>query len=276
MSTSNRLTINRVTPAYWTVTLNNPPLNLFDPEMFAELNVLMDQLDADPEVKVIVLDSADPDYFVAHFDIVRGSEVPDQPGAARFDEWPKFVTRLAQSRVISIAKLRGRARGHGSELLPACDMRFASREKAVLAQFEVGGGAVPGGGATEWLPALVGRSRALEIIIGANDFDADTAERYGWVNRSIPDAQLDGFVDDLARRIASYQTRTIELAKKTINARGGVPAEADRWASNQSFQVAAGWPETQAATRKLFENGFQQPGEFELKLGERIGHIYRS
>jgi len=268
--------MNRVTPAYWMVTLNNPPLNLFDPEMFAELNVLMDQLDADPEVKVIVLDSADPDYFVAHFDIVRGGEVPDQPGAARFDEWPKFVTRLAQSRVISIAKLRGRARGHGSELLLACDMRFASREKAVLAQFEVGGGVVPGGGASEWLPALVGRSRALEIIIGANDFDADTAERYGWVNRSIPDAQLDGFVDDLARRIASYQTPTIELAKKTINARAGVPAEADRWASNQSFQVAVGWPETQAAIPKLFENGFQQPGEFELKLGERIGHIYRS
>lgn len=155
-------------------------------------------------------------------------------------------------------------------------MRFASREKAVLAQFEVGRGVVPGGGASEWLPALVGRSRALEIIIGANDFDADTAERYGWVNRSIPDAQLDGFVDDLARRIASYQTRTIELAKKTINARAGVPAEADRWASNQSFQVAVGWPETQAAIPKLFENGFQQPGEFELKLGERIGHIYRS
>jgi enoyl-CoA hydratase/carnithine racemase len=102
-----------------------PPLNLFDPKMFAELNVLMDQLEADPQVKVIVLDSADPDYFVAYFDIVRGGEVPGQLGAARFDEWPKFVIRLAQSRVISIAKLRGRARGHGSELLLACDMRFA-------------------------------------------------------------------------------------------------------------------------------------------------------
>jgi enoyl-CoA hydratase/carnithine racemase len=122
-------------------------------------------------------------------------------------------------------------------------------------------------GASEWLPAVVGRSRALEITIGANDFDADTAERYGLVNRSIPNAQLDGFVDGLARRIASYQTRTIELAKKTINARLGVPAEADRWASNQSFQVAIGRPETQTARLKPFENGFQQPGESELRMG---------
>jgi enoyl-CoA hydratase/carnithine racemase len=121
----------------------------------------------------------------------------------------------------------------------------------------------------------VGRSRALEIIIGANDFDADTAERYGSVNRSIPDAQLDGFVDDLARRIASYQTRTMSWPRSS-SMRAGVPAEADRWASNQSFQVAVGWSETQTAMPKLFENGFQQPGEFELKLGERIGHIYRS
>jgi enoyl-CoA hydratase/carnithine racemase len=114
---------------------------------------------------------------------------------------------LAQSRVVSVAKLRGRARGHGSELALACDIRFASKEKAVLAQTEVGGAVVPGGGATEWLCPLAGRSRALEIICGANDFDADTAEKYGWVNRSIPDADLDAFVDDFARRVASFEKR---------------------------------------------------------------------
>ena len=184
--------------------------------MFAEFNVLMDTIDLDTGLKVVVFESANPNYFIAHYDLERG-EVPDQPGAAEFSAWPKFVARLAQSRVISVAKLRGRARGQGSEVALACDMRFASKEKAVLSQLEVGGGVVPGGGATEWLCALVGRSRALEIICDSNDLDADTAEKYGWVNRSIPDAELDAFVDDFARRIASFERRPLELAKKLIN-----------------------------------------------------------
>ena len=126
-----RLKIEKTTPGYWKVTLNNPPINLYDPEMFAELRVLMDRIEEDKDIKVVVFDSADPDYFISHYDIVRGEVVPDLPGAAPFSEWPAFVTRLAQSRVISIAKVRGRARGHGSELALACDMRFASREKAI-------------------------------------------------------------------------------------------------------------------------------------------------
>jgi enoyl-CoA hydratase/carnithine racemase len=201
MTTHNRLTISKVTPAYWLVTIENPPINLYDPEMFAELNVLMDTMDVDRDLKVVVFESANPDYFVAHYDLERGELIPDQPGAAEFSEWPKFVTRLAQSRVVSVAKIRGRARGHGSELALACDIRFASKEKAVLAQVEVGVAVVPGGGATEWLSALTGRSRALEIICGSDDFDAATAEKYGWVNRAIPDADLDQFVDNFARRV---------------------------------------------------------------------------
>lgn len=140
MTIIDRLTISKVVPAYWRVTIKNPPINLYDPEMFAELNVLMNTIDGDKEVKVVVFDSANPDYFIAHYDLERGEVIPDQPGAAEFSAWPKFVTRLAQSRVISVAKLRGRARGHGSELALACDMRFASKEKAVLAQVEVGVG----------------------------------------------------------------------------------------------------------------------------------------
>lgn len=175
--------------------------------MFAELRVLMDRIESDDQLKVIVIDSANPDYFVAHYDMVRGNEIPDTPGAAEFGAWPSFVSRLAQSRVVSIALIRGRARGHGSELSLACDMRFASRGKAVFAQIEVGVSVVPGGGGTEWLSALVGRSRTLEIILGADDFDADTAERYGWINRSLPDADLDAFVDTLARCIASFEKR---------------------------------------------------------------------
>jgi enoyl-CoA hydratase/carnithine racemase len=132
MLTKNRLTISKVTPAYWRVIIENPPINLYDPEMFAELNILLDTIDADAELKVVVFESANPDYFVAHYDLERGAVIPDQPGAAEFSAWPKFVTRLAQSRVVSVAKLRGRARAHGSELALACDIRFASKEKAIL------------------------------------------------------------------------------------------------------------------------------------------------
>lgn len=273
--THNRLTISEVNPAYWRVTIGNPPINLYDPEMFAELRVLMDRIEASDELKVVVFDSSNPDYFVAHYDLERGEIIPDVPGAAPFGEWPNFVTRLAQSRVVSIAKLRGRARGHGSELALACDMRFASREKAFLAQVEVSVGVVPGGGATEWLSALTGRSRALEIITGSNDFDADTAEKYGWVNRSMPDAELDDFVEDLAQRIASFDKRALELGKKLVNARAGVPSEADRWSSNQAFIGTTTWPDTQRLIADLTTHGLQKEGDFELRLGHHVGHINR-
>ncbi|MFK4525243.1 enoyl-CoA hydratase/carnithine racemase [Bradyrhizobium japonicum] len=275
MAIINRLTISKVTPAYWRIIIDNPPINLYDPEMFAELNVLMDVIDADKELKVAVFESANPDYFVAHYDLERGEVIPDQPGAAEFSAWPKFVTRLSQSRVISVAKLRGRARGHGSELALACDIRFASKEKTVLAQVEVGVAVVPGGGATEWLCALVGRSRALEIICGADDFDADLAEKYGWVNRSIPDAEIDEFVDDFARRIASFEPRALELAKKLVNARASVPSEADRWGSNQFFIGTTAWPETKALLQRLMEEGLQKEGDLELRLGHHVGHMSR-
>jgi enoyl-CoA hydratase/carnithine racemase len=218
------------------VVIDNPPINLYDPEMFAELNVLMDTIDLDTEPKVVVFESSNPDYFVAHYDLERGEMIPDQPGAAEFSAWPKFVTRLAQSRIVSVAKLRGR-------------------------MVEVGAAVVPGGGATEWLCALAGRSRALEIICGANDFDADTAKKHGWVNRSIPDAELDAFVDDFARRVASFEKRALELAKKLVNARACVPSEAERWGSNQSF------------IGKLMEKGLQVEGDFERRLGHHVGQL---
>lgn len=272
MSTPNkRLIVNKILPAYWRVTIDNPPINLYDPEMFAELRVLMDDIEGDDKLKVVVFDSANPDYFIAHYDLERGEIIPDMPGAAKFTEWPSFVSRLAQSRVVSIASVRGRARGHGSEFALACDMRFASKEKAVFAQVEVGVAVVPGGGATEWLVALAGRSRALEIIMGSDDFDADTAEKYGWVNRALPDAELDAFVDNYARRVASFEPRALELAKKLVNGRAGIPSEADRWASNHAFIGTTGWPETQQRITALMAQGLQKPGDFELRLGTHVG-----
>src|SRR5256884_6122363 len=152
--------------------------------------------------------------------------------------------RLSKSPVVSIAKIRGRGRGVGSEFVLACDMRFASRENSVLAQVEVGAGVHPGGGGTERLPLLVGRGRALEIVLGANDFDGDTAERYGYVNRALPDTDLDGFVDVLARRFASFDRRAIAAAKNLIN-QVPLPSSDQLLEALNSFHTALGWTEAQ-------------------------------
>jgi enoyl-CoA hydratase/carnithine racemase len=266
-----RLHIKAVTPAYWRVTIDNPPINLYDPEMFAELRVCMDRMEADGELKVVVFESANPDYFVAHYDMLRGEVMPELPGAEAFSEWPAFVTRLAQSPVVSIAKIRGRARGHGSELALACDMRFASRERAVFAQIELGVAVVPGGGAVDWLSALAGRSRALEIVLAADDFDADTAERYGWINRAMPDVELDAFVERLARRIAGFEKRPLAQAKALINARAPLPTEAARRASNLAFIESTRWPEPRQRVGLLMAQGLQKDSELERRLGFLIG-----
>jgi enoyl-CoA hydratase/carnithine racemase len=272
MTTNSRLTVIRETPAYWRVLISNPPINLWDPAMFADLNVLMDDIESDADLKIVVFESEDEDFFVNHHDLAN-RDVPDRPGAKPFSHWPTFVTRLAQSSVLSVAKVRGRARAQGFEFALACDIRFASRERAVFALVEVAGASVPGGGGVEWLAALAGRSRALEVVLGADDFDADTAERYGWVNRSIPDSELDAFVDAFARRIGRFEKRALELGKKMVNARAGVPSEGDLWTSNHVLAAVNEWPEGAAALTKLNAAGFGQVGEFELNLGERIGNL---
>jgi enoyl-CoA hydratase/carnithine racemase len=159
-------------------------------------------------VKVVVFQAADPDFFIAHFDTSKAAEVPRTPGPTGSMPWIDFVLRLSSAPVVSIAKVRGRARGVGNEFVLACDMRFASRQKAIFGNPEVGVGVPPGGGALEWLPRIVGRSRALEICLSGDDFDADIAERYGLVNRTLDDGELDAFVDNIASRLASIGRRS--------------------------------------------------------------------
>jgi enoyl-CoA hydratase/carnithine racemase len=242
--------------------------------MFAELNVLMDDIERDDALKIVVFESGDENFFMNHHDVENRLTVPDQPGAMPFfGNWPKFVTRLAQSSVISIAKVRGRARAQGFEFALACDMRFASRERAKFALIEVGGSSIPGGGGVEWLSALVGRSRTLEIVCSADDYDADTGERYGFVNRSIPDADLDDFVDDLAERMSRFEKRALETGKKMVNARAGVPSEGDLWMSNHILQGVDLWPEAQSAFTKMLDAGLGQNPDFELNFAERLGDL---
>src|ERR1700683_5020885 len=187
------------------------------PQRSSNWEQLMTDLEADPSVKVVVFQSANPDFFIAHLDVAKAAERPEVLGL-----WREFVLRLSSTPVVSIAKIRGRTRGIGNEFVLACDMRFASRQSALFGNPEVGVGLVPGGGALEWLPRLVGRSRALEIVLSGDDFDADIAERYGWVNRTLDDYDLDPFVDNLVRRLASFDHETLAAAKDQIN-RFGTP-----------------------------------------------------
>jgi enoyl-CoA hydratase/carnithine racemase len=271
MTDSSPLVVSKQSDAYWRATFDNPPLNLIDPETVLALRELMDALEADPTVKVVVFDSADEDFFIAHFDIARGGDLPTEPGPTGLPVWSDLAARLTRAPFVTIAEIRGRARGLGSEFALACDLRFASREKAVFGQPEVGLGLVPGGGSVEVLSALAGRSRALEIILSGDDFDADTAERYGWINRALPDAELSPFVDRLARRIARFERPALVRAKAQINKRAGTPSDEDLLEARTVFSESGTWPGTQRRVREALAQGLQQRGDFELNQGARLG-----
>jgi enoyl-CoA hydratase/carnithine racemase len=271
-NTYKQFTVNRKTSAYWRITFHNPPINLLNPDTIFELLTLMDQIETDKDLKVIVFDSADPEYFIAHYDMARAGEKQQTPKEIELPAWIDFVARLYRTSVVTIAEIRGRARGVGSEFALACDMRFASKEKAIFGQPEVGIGVVPGGGANEALALLAGRARALEIVLGADDFDAATAERYGWINRAIPDAELDGFVENLARRISSFDKQTLNDAKKLLN-RTGVPEAEEILESRTVFITGAMSANTQKKVSTAFARGLGKPGDFELHLGQHIGNL---
>src|SRR6201994_810318 len=243
--------------AYWRVVFDYPPFNIVDATIFEGLQNLLGHMDASPSLRVVVFESANPDFYLGHFDLTgKIGNITTAVGPSGLPILMDTFVRLTRSAVVSIAKIRGCVRGASSEFVLACDMRFASRENTWLGQPEVGVGVNPGGGGTERLPLLVGRGRALEIVLGANDFDGDTAERYGYVNRALPDAELDGFVEALARRIASFDRRPIAAAKNLIN-QVSLPS-ADRLLDGlNSFLTALTWPETQHRIQALLRCGLQ-------------------
>src|SRR5437667_1128207 len=203
------------TQAYWRVRFENPPFNIVDATIFEGLQDLLARMDASPSLRVVVFESAIPDFCLAHCDLTgKTGNITTAVGPSGLPILMDTFVRLTKSPGVRIARIRGCVRGVSSEFVLACDMRFASRENTRLGQPEVGVGVHPGGGGAERLPHLVGRGRALEIILGANDFDGDTADRYGYVNRALPDAELDGFLDALARRIASFARRALAAAEQ--------------------------------------------------------------
>jgi enoyl-CoA hydratase/carnithine racemase len=261
------------TPAYWRVVFDYPPFNMVDASIFEYLQNLLARMDASPSLRVIVFESANPDFYLAHFDLTgKTGNITTAVGPSGLPILMDTFVRLTRSAVVSIAKIRGCVRGASSEFVLACDMRFASRENTRLGQPEVGVGVNPGGGGTERLPLLVGRGRALEIVLGANDFDGDTAERYGYVNRAFPDAELDGFVDALARRIASFDRSPIAAAKELINQ---VSLPSADWLLDglHSFLTALTWPETQQRIQALLKRGLQQDSDFEKRWPEFLSSL---
>ncbi len=270
---ATRLHIDKKSPAYWTVTIDNPPINMLDGPLIDAFARLVDDLDADDQVKVVVFDSADADYFMAHFDLATAGEVDLTPRASGLSPFADVSMRLEHAPFATIGVLRGRARGVGSEFLQSLDMTFASRERAVISQIEVGCGLLPGGGGSERLPLLTGRQRALEIILSADDFDADTAERYGWINRAIADAELGPFVERLARRIASFDRNALAAAKKTINHRIQTARKDDLIATEALFfSLLAGAP-AGARVGQFMAAGFGQRGPFEHDLGRLLADL---
>jgi len=263
-SETSQFHTDRTHPGRWTITFSNPPINMFLPTTIVELGSLMTELEADPSVKVVVFQTANPEFFVAHLDVGKAAERPETLGL-----WRDFVLRLSSVPVVSIAKIRGRTRGIGNEFVLACDMRFASRQNALFGQPEIGVGLVPGGGALEWLPRLVGRSRALEIVLSADDFDADIAERYGWVNRALDDDKLDSFVDALVQRLVSFDREVLAAAKAQIN-RFGMPTAAELKSSNDLFFPLLALPGAQARRAKVRGMGYGVRSDFELNFGRYL------
>jgi enoyl-CoA hydratase/carnithine racemase len=261
------------TPAYWRVLFDYPPFNVLDATVYESLQNLLGRMDADPQLRVVVFESAIPDFYLSHFDLTgKIGNVTTAVGASGLPILIDTFVRLTKSPVVSIAKIRGCVRGACSEFVLACDMRFASREKTRLGQPEVVVGLHPGGGGTERLPHLVGRGRALEIILGANDFDGDTAERYGYINRALPDAELDEFVDALSRRVASFDRGAIASAKRLIN-EVSLPAADRLLDSLKSFETALTWPDAQQRIQTLLNRGLQRDSNFEINWPATLGTL---
>jgi enoyl-CoA hydratase/carnithine racemase len=266
--------ITRVTPAYWRVTVDHPPFNIYGPESMPQLNSVMTELESAAELKVVVFDSAVPGFFLTHYDFVPPLEVTTSmaPGPTGMPPLPDMLVRLSRAPVVSIASIRGRATGVGSELALACDMRFASREKAVLSQFEIGAGFVPGGGPMARLPRLMGRGRALEVLLSGADIDGALAEQYGYVNRALPDAELDAFVDGLARRIASFDKTSISEIKHLVDV-ASLPPDQDIAAEWDRFIASVQRPTAQRNIGRLMELGLQEAPDVEIHLAKYTGQV---
>lgn len=263
--------LHKRTPQRWEVTIANPPFNLVVPEIVSALHAVVKDMDRDPEVKVIVFRSDLEGYFINHFDLSKAQDFPIEQTQPPVPTWTDLVLRLSKSPVISIASIRGRTRGGGNEFALACDLRYASLEKALFGQPEVGAGILPGGGGTERLPRLIGRDRALEIILSSQDYTAGDAERFGMVTRALPDKELDTFVDALATRLSGFDKQSLAGAKAQVN-RATLPPDADLLTAYAEYSQSLAWPGFHARRPRMGKLAAEHgAAELERRLGHYIG-----
>jgi enoyl-CoA hydratase/carnithine racemase len=271
MTQSSTVSLERLSPQIARVTFSTPPANLIVPETVSRLHDIVVELSEDPDIKVVLFTSSLAEFFFNHFDLNHATDFPILPGADAKPAWTDLVVRLTEAPFVSIASIRGRTRGGGNELALAFDLRYASREKAIFGQPEVGTGILPGGGGSERLPRFVGRDRALEAILSSDDYGADLAEKWGWVTRTLPDAELDAFVDKLAARLASFDRQALAAAKAQIN-RASLPPKSDLLAAYGEYVDSLSWSGFQARIagfgQRIAEKGVV---EIELYLGAYIG-----
>lgn len=251
------------------VEINAPPMNLLRPELVRDLVSLIRQVESDDTVQVLVFKSADPDYFISHVDVTRIQE--NREPAAKLTGEPSLgllFRYLSASRLVTIAQIEGRVRGVGSEFILACDMRFAARETAIFGQFESSFGVIPGAGGAQHLARLMGRGRALEVMLSAQDYDADLAERYGWINRALPAAELRDFVKSLAHRIATFPAMGHAVVKERVNAIC-LPTAEDIRRDSDLFLEGTRTNEFQQLTAAAMRIGFQTR-EAEMNLAQLV------
>ncbi|MBZ9817366.1 MULTISPECIES: enoyl-CoA hydratase/isomerase family protein [unclassified Mesorhizobium] len=272
---ASQIQLVRKSSAYWRVTFNNAPLNVMGPEMVRQFQATIGAIEADESVRVVVFDSAVEDFFLNHSDFMAPLEEMTSmpPGPTGLPPWPDFLVRLTRAPVVSIALIRGRATGNGSELLLSCDMSFASKEKTIISQWEVGVGMVAGGGPMARLPNLIGRNRAMEVLLSSEDISADKAEAYGYINRALPDAELDAYIEALATRISGFDKWAIGQTKRLVNT--SLPPDVELGAGWEACIASLGRSAAQNGIKALTAKGFQTPGDVENRLGFYLGELAR-
>jgi len=265
------LHVDRRSPSHCRVTFDHPPINTITATTVAELIELVDLIEQDPDLNVVVFDSANPDFYLAHYDTEHDpSKTLALPaGPTGMHAWLDVLVRLSRAPVVSIASIRGRCRGAGSEFVLACDLRFAARENTLLGQFEVGLGVVPGGGPMARLSRLVGRGRALEILLVADDVDGPRAEQYGYVNRVVADSQLDNEVEEIASRLARFDHDAIARTKSYVD-QVTLPANNELPPALTDFFELLGRPATQERSARLEALGYNVDSDLERRLGRRV------
>jgi enoyl-CoA hydratase/carnithine racemase len=264
-----QFSVREPSPGYWRVVFSNPPINLLNSTTVLELAALVERIEQQDELNVVVFKSENSEFFMARYDLSDTSPVAFAPTASGVTLFIDSMRRMKEAAPITVASVRGRARGGGSEFALSCDLRFAGT-KALFGQPEVGVGMLPAGGAIERLPALVGSARALEIVASSDDYEADTAERYGWVNRVLPDDQLDDFVDSLARRLAGFETPAVHEAKRLIRGQTASPSTEHYRETLGAVRGLLGSPTFRARRQAVAQRALEVGADFELDMGRHL------